>query len=136
MTDEIHHPYGKPKTDDELIEDEVIEQAKRIWGRPYSEKERPYLDLPYVHCTECGPYDVKRPCVCSVVEGTALCAQHWIKKRVQELKELRKEALKPKEPFPVAELKYGGLVPVETGSRTLIMATHRIPLDLDEFCRL
>lgn len=136
MTEETHHPYGTPKTEDELIEDEVIEQAKRIWGRPYSKKERSYLDLPYVYCTECGSNAIKKPCVCNIVEGTALCAQHWIKKRVQELKELRKEAMKPKEPFPVAELKYGGLTPVETDGQSLIIAKHKIPLDLAEFCRL
>lgn len=135
MAEEIHHLYGTPKTEDELIEDEVIEQAKRIWGRPCRDEYRPFPDLPYVHCTECGPYEVKRPCVCDVVEGTALCAKHWIRKRVQELKELRQEPKKPKEPFPVAELRYGGLVPVSTGGQPF-MATHRIPLDLEEFCRL
>lgn len=89
----------KPKTEEEIIEDEVIEQAKRIWGRPYDEKERPWLDLPYTHCTYCDPMDIKKPCVCNVVDGTALCAQHWIEERVKE-----RLALMPKAPMMTIKL--------------------------------
>ena len=96
----------KPKTEEEIIEAEVIEQAKRIWGRPYDKRERPWLDLPYTHCTSCPPDAMKRPCVCRVVDGTALCSQHWIEERVKE-----RMALMPK-------------------------PMMRIKLDLDDFARL
>lgn len=87
----------KKKTDEEIVEEEVIEQAKRIWGRPYDAKERPWLDLPYTHCTYCDPSDIKKPCVCNVVDGTALCCRHWIEERIKE-----RLALMPK---PVMTIK-------------------------------
>jgi len=74
----------KPKTEEEIIEDEVVEQAKRIWGRTYNKEEKPWLDLPYTYCTMCGDDYIKRPCVCNVVDGSALCARHWISKRIKE----------------------------------------------------
>ena len=72
-----------PKTEEEIIEEEVVAQAKRIWERPYDKTERPWLDLPYTYCTLCDDY-IKRPCVCSVVDGSALCARHWIAQRIKE----------------------------------------------------
>lgn len=86
----------KPKTEEEIIEDEVIEQAKRIWGRPYNKEERPWLDLPYTYCTECYGDDrmLKRQCVCNVVDGTALCAKHWIAHRIKERLALSRERKK------------------------------------------
>lgn len=75
---------AKPKTEEEIIEDEVVEQAKRIWGGPRCPREEPWRSLPYTYCTMCGDYDIKRPCVCSVVDGTALCARHWIAQRIKE----------------------------------------------------
>ena len=86
--EDVKHPYGKRKTDEEIITDEVYEQAKRIWGRPYDKRERPWLDLPYTHCTSCPPDAMKRPCVCNVVEGTALCPEHWIEDQVRKRMEL------------------------------------------------
>lgn len=71
-------------TDEETITDEVYEQAKRIWGGPRAARETPWLDLPYTHCTSCPPDAMKRPCVCNVVDGTALCAEHWIEARIKE----------------------------------------------------
>lgn len=93
-------------TDEEIITDEVIEQAKKIWGGPRAAREEPWLQLPYTHCTYCDPMDIKKPCVCNVVDGTALCAQHWIEERVKERLALMKK--------PVMTIK----------------------LDLDDFARL
>lgn len=75
---------GRTMTDEETITDEVYEQAKRIWGGPRAARETPWLDLPYTHCTSCPPDAMKRPCVCNVVDGTALCAEHWIEARIKE----------------------------------------------------
>lgn len=91
--EDVKHPYGKRKTDEEIITDDVYEQAKRIWGGPRAARERPWLDLPYTHCTSCPPDALKRPCVCNVVDGTALCAEHWIEARIQE-----RLAMMPKAP--------------------------------------
>lgn len=95
----------KTKTDEEIIEDEVYEQALRIWGGPRGARE-PWFQLPYTHCTMCPPDEIKRPCICNVVDGTALCAQHWIEERVKERLALMKK--------PVMTIK----------------------LDLDDFARL
>lgn len=94
---------------DEEIEEQAIRDAMKVW--------QGQVVLPYVHCTECPPDQIKQRCVCNIMEGTAMCAKHWIEKRVREL-----QAAEPtvKEPFPVAELKYGGLT----------------PLDVDDFARL
>lgn len=94
---------------DQEIEEQAIRDAMKVWEGQ--------VILPYVRCTECPPDNIKQRCVCDVKEGTALCARHWIEKRVREL-----QAAEPtvKEPFPVAELKYGGLT----------------PLDVDDFARL
>lgn len=94
---------------DQEIEEQAIRDAMKAW--------RGQVVLPYVHCTECPPDQIKQRCVCDVMEGTAICARHWIERRVRELK-----AAEPivKEPFPVAELKYGGLT----------------PLDVEDFARL
>lgn len=90
------------KTNEEL-EEEAIRQAQKVWGGQ--------VVLPYVHCTECPPDEIKQRCVVNVMEGTAICARHWIEKRVREL-----QAAEPivKEPFPVAELKGGSLIPLDT----------------------
>ena len=94
---------------DQEIEEQAIRDAMKVW--------QGQVVLPYVRCTECPPDEIKQRCVCDIMEGTALCAKHWIEKRVREL-----QAAEPivKEPFPVAELKYGGLT----------------PLDVDDFARL
>ena len=96
------------KTDIEL-EEEAIRQAQKVWGGQ--------VVLPLVHCSECPPDKIKRRCVCNVMDGTAICAKHWIERRVRELKDAEPIV---KGPFPVAELKYGGLT----------------PLDVDDFARL
>lgn len=92
------------------IEEQAIKDAVKIWQGQNV--------LPYVRCTECPPDEIKQRCICNVMDGTALCAKHWIKKRVKELLEPAMPTVK--EPFPVAELKYGGLT----------------PLDVDDFARL
>lgn len=97
---------------DEEIEEQAIRDAMKVW--------QGQVVLPYVHCTECPPDEIKQRCVCDIMEGTAMCAKHWILKRIDELKANELKANEPKEPFPVAELKYGGLT----------------PLDVDDFARL
>lgn len=92
------------KTDEE-IEEEAINAARKVWESQ--------IVLPYVHCTECPPTMMKQRCVCNVMDGTAICAKHWILKRIAELKAAELKATEPKEPFPVAELKYGGLIPLD-----------------------
>lgn len=82
------------KTEEEIIEDEVYEQALRIWGGPRAARE-PWWQLPYTYCTMCRDYDFKRPCVCNVVTGEALCCQHWIETRVKERIELLKKQRPP-----------------------------------------
>lgn len=63
---------------DEEIEEQAIRDAMKVW--------QGQVVLPYVRCTECPPDQIKQRCVCDVMEGTAMCAKHWIEKRVRELK--------------------------------------------------
>jgi hypothetical protein len=94
---------------DQEIEEKAIKDAMKVW--------KGQVVLPYVHCSYCPPDQIKQHCVCNVVEGTAMCARHWIERRVRELKAAE---FTVKEPFPVAELKGCGLT----------------PLDVDDFARL
>lgn len=92
---------------DEEIEEQAIRDAMKVW--------QGQVVLPYVRCTECPPDEIKQRCVCNVMDGTAMCAKHWIERRVRELKVMELKAGEPivKGPFPVAELKYGGLTPLD-----------------------
>lgn len=72
------------KTDEE-IEEEAINAARKVWEGQ--------IILPYVHCTECPPDQIKQRCVCDVMTGTAICAKHWILKRIKELQEKNKPQL-------------------------------------------
>lgn len=72
------------KTDEEL-EEEAIRAAQKVWGGQ--------VVLPYVHCTECPPDQIKQRCVCDVMTGTAICARHWIERRLKELKAQNKPKL-------------------------------------------
>lgn len=72
------------KTDEEL-ENEAWEQTKKAWEGQ--------VVLPYVHCTECPPEQIKQRCVCDVMSGTAICAKHWFERRLKELKEQNKPKL-------------------------------------------
>lgn len=94
---------------DQEIEEQAIKDAMKIW--------QGQVVLPYVHCSECPPDQIKQRCVCNIMEGTAMCARHWIERRVRELNAAEQIV---KEPFPVAELKGCGLT----------------PLDVDDFARL
>lgn len=74
--------------------------------------------LPFVYCTECERMYrrenlMKTPCVIDVVRMTAKCSWHFALELEEELCREYMEAHKPKEPFPVAELKHGGLVPLD-----------------------
>jgi hypothetical protein len=55
-----------------------------------------------------------------VLTGECWCRKHYFEKRLDEACKEYLEKLKPKKPFPVAELKYGSLV----------------PLDVDDFARI
>lgn len=70
-------------TDDE-IEAEAIRLAQDIWNN----RE---LHLPYTYCTECDDGDrmLKRPCVCDMMDMSALCARHWIMRKIDQMKKER-----------------------------------------------
>lgn len=72
------------KTDEEL-EEEAIRDAQKVWGGQ--------VVLPYVHCTICPPDQIKQRCVVDMIEGTAVCARHWIERRLAELKAQNKPKL-------------------------------------------
>jgi len=86
-----HHPYGTPKTEEEIIEAEAIESAKHIWGNPD-------MHLPYTHCTYCDPDDGNKPCVCRIQDMTTLCARHWIEDRIRLLRQLKEESRQRNKP--------------------------------------
>ena len=126
------------------IHDEVFEAVKKVWSSKYA-------PLEYTYCSRCPDMlepRMRQRCLCNMMTLEALCPACWAREREQELiKEAMErhmdkpsisdeESMKPKEPFPVAELKYGGLTPVETDWKPLMIAKHKIPLDLAEFCRL
>lgn len=69
------------------IEEEAIEAARKVWEGQ--------VVLPYVHCTECEPDAIKARCVVNVITGEAVCARHWIERRVEKLCEEAVEAGKP-----------------------------------------
>lgn len=89
------------KSEEELIEEEAVQCARAIW-------DSKQFDLPYTYCTSCPSDALKRPCVCNVVDGTALCPQHWIEEQVRK----RMELLKHKQ------------------------VITRVKLDLDDFSRI
>lgn len=61
---------------------DIETQAYTETARVYSSDD---VHLPYCHCTSCGVDEPKRPCVVSVVDGTALCSYHFFEKRKKEL---------------------------------------------------
>lgn len=89
------------KSEEELIEDEAIECAMAIW-------DSKQFDLPYTYCTECSTRDIKQRCVCNVVDMSALCARHWILRKIDQIKK-------------------------ERGYKQVIT---RVKLDLEDFCRI
>ena len=99
------------KTEKEL-EDEAWRDAKRVFDGQFV--------LPFTYCTECRPDEGKIHCVANVMTGEALCFKHWFLRHLDELKVKNQSETEPKEPFPVAELKHGGLT----------------PLDLNDFARI
>lgn len=64
---------------DEDIENHAVECAKAIW-------ESKQFNLPYTYCTECSTRDIKQRCVCDVVDMSALCARHWILRKIEKMK--------------------------------------------------
>ena len=123
--------------------DEMLRKAADMNPSPFSH---------YTWCDHC-PGDSaykrahlpKQPCICRPYEGDAICARCWAKEQEEKLCREYLESLdrlnKPKEPFPVAELKYGGLTPVDTQLTVqdgflVEKPVHRIPLDLADFCRI
>lgn len=72
--------------------------------------------LPMGYCDKCpgdGKFRLRQPCFIFLETHESLCAYHFVEKRERELCKEYLEALKPKKPFPVAELKYGSLVPLD-----------------------
>lgn len=106
-----------PPDDLRDITDEVSRRTKLAFSR--------VGDLPVEYCTECEKMYrrenlIRTPCVVDVVRMTAKCAWHFASELEEQLCKEYLEARKPKKPFPVAELKYGSLV----------------PLDVDDFARI
>ena len=96
---------------DELrrITDEVMWRTARAY-------EQPGLHVDY--CTECErmyrrEHLMKTPCVVDVYRGVCICSYHFARELEEQLCKEYLEAHKQKEPFPVAELRNGGLVPLD-----------------------
>lgn len=97
---------------DELrnITDEVYRRTQLAFSR--------LGDLPVEYCTECEKmyrreHLIKTHCVIDVVRMSAKCSYHFARELEEELCKEYLEARIPKKPFPVAELKHGGLVPLD-----------------------
>lgn len=110
------------------IHDEVVEAVKKVWASKYA-------PLEYTYCSRCP--DILEPrmrqrCLCNMMTLEALCPTCWAREREQEL---IKEAMKRHvdKPSISDERDLGQL---ETDWKPLMVAKHRIPLDLAEFCRL
>lgn len=95
------------------INETVRDRVARIWGN---------TNVPLVNttCDSCQGLSVHKRsqrCLCSVVTGQSICAECWARECEENLCREYLEGLerinRPKEPFPVAELKYGGLVPLD-----------------------
>lgn len=75
-------------------------------------------ELPMEYCTECavmhGRENLLKPhFIVDVERMRATCAWHFAKELEEKLCKEYMDARIPKKPFPVAELKYGGLVPLD-----------------------
>ena len=96
---------------------EIIARVHTQVKNLFEDAER--LGLPRsVYCSECHPAERRLQYVISDVQtGKAWCMQHYLEKKEREAcEEYLVEHLgdrKLKEPFPVAETKYGGLVPLD-----------------------
>lgn len=95
------------------ITERVRESVALVWGNPHA----PLATTTCDSCPGLSIHKITQRCICSPVTGTAICARCWAKEREEELCKEYLESLerinKPKEPFPVAELKHGGLVPLD-----------------------
>lgn len=93
---------------------QVVEKVKDMLVRALSMKPSPFSHVTYCyHCPGSPLERIKRPCLCRPSEGDAICPSCWALEKEKELMDMLVKAKKPKEPFPVAELKYGGLVPLD-----------------------
>lgn len=68
---------------------DIEEQAYTETAKVYSSDD---VHLPYCYCTSCRLDELKRPCVVSAVDRTALCAYHFFEKRKKELKKAAEAA--------------------------------------------
>lgn len=72
---------------------DIETQAYTDTAKAYSSDD---VHLPYCYCTSCRPGELKRPCVVSVVDGTALCSYHFFEKRKKELERAAEAARQAK----------------------------------------
>lgn len=112
------------RLDKELLEKIPPAALREIVARVHTQvnnlfKDAEKLGLPRsTYCSECHPAERRLQYVVSdVLTGKAWCMQHYLEKKEREAcEEYLVEHLdgsKPKAPFPVGELKYGGLVPLD-----------------------
>ena len=95
------------------ISELVRESVAKVWGNPNA----PLVTTTCDSCPGLSIHKIPQRCICSVVTGQSICARCWAREREEQLSKEYLEGLerinKPKEPFPVAELRHGGLVPLD-----------------------
>lgn len=99
---------------------EIVDSVKTKVDNLFDDADK--LGMPRsTYCSECHPAERRlQYVVSSVLTGECWCRKHYFEKRLDEACKEYLESHKPKKPFPVAELKYGSLV----------------PLDVDDFARI
>ena len=95
------------------ISETVRIRVAKVWGNPNA----PLVTTTCDSCPGLSIHKIPQRCICSVVTGQSICAECWSKECEEKLCKEYLEALErinqPKEPFPVAELRNGGLVPLD-----------------------
>lgn len=110
------------------IHDEVVEAVKKVWSSKYA-------PLEYTYCSRCPDMlepRMRQRCLCNMMTLEALCPACWAREREQEL---IKEAMERHVDKPSIDDERD-LKQLKTDWQPLMIAKHRIPLDLAEFCRL
>lgn len=110
------------------IHDEIVEAVKKVWSSKYA-------PLEYTYCSRCPDMlepRMRQRCLCNMMTLEALCPACWAREREQEL---IKEAMERHVDKPSIDDERD-LKQLKTDWQPLMIAKHRIPLDLAEFCRL
>ena len=110
------------------IHDEVLEAVKKVWSSKYA-------PLEYTYCSRCPDMlepRMRQRCLCNMMTLEALCPACWAREREQEL---IKEAMERHVDKPSIDDELD-LKQLKTDWQPPMIAKHRIPLDLADFCRL